>query len=257
MGNCETYMDWVSAHLDGALSGEERRELLAHLDVCPDCRAYFQDQTAIREALSQLEIPAPEGFTARVMEQVRSEAAPEKKVVLFPGWRRWAALAACCAVVCLGVWGSGALAPKKADAGIALLQDAPAEALEEERKAEDSPAAAARAAEPAPAAGAPAIQQDSAPVEDAAPDSDLEASQTPAAEKRSGALGGGTLTASGPAARTWVEAELGLPWEPGAAYELTEEQYLDLTALLAEAGETFQESAGAAEGWLLLAGEAE
>ena len=96
-----------------------------------------------------------------------------------------------------------------------------------------------------------AVQSDSAAVESgkvAMPP------QTPAAAKRTEeAAGGRTLAASGPAVRAWVESELGLPWEPGTAYKLTAEQYLELTALLAEAGENFEESPGEAESWLLLA----
>ena len=111
MGACEAYRDRISAYLDGELTGEERRELLAHLEICGDCRMYLDSELAIREALAGLETPAPEGFEARVMEKIRAESgdAPEEKVAAFPGWRRWAALAACCAVVCLGIFGGGIL----------------------------------------------------------------------------------------------------------------------------------------------------
>ena len=102
MGACEAYRDRISAYLDGELTGEECRELLAHLESCGDCRMYLDSELAIREALAGLETSAPEGFEARVMEKIRAEAgaAPEKKTAAFPGWRRWAALAAC--------WGSSA-----------------------------------------------------------------------------------------------------------------------------------------------------
>ena len=39
MENCEKYLEWISAHLDGQLSDEEERELEEHLDQCPTCRA--------------------------------------------------------------------------------------------------------------------------------------------------------------------------------------------------------------------------
>ena len=52
MGACEAYRDRISAYLDGELTGEERRELLAHLEICGDCRMYLDSELAIREALA-------------------------------------------------------------------------------------------------------------------------------------------------------------------------------------------------------------
>ena len=109
MRTCEEYEALISALIDGALSEEDRAELVAHMAECPACQAYFNDQLVIHDALSGLEDQAPAGFTARVMDQVRRESAPErkpeKKVVAFPLWRRYAAMAACCAVVAAaGFW---------------------------------------------------------------------------------------------------------------------------------------------------------
>ena len=50
MGACEAYRDRISAYLDGELTGEERRELLAHLEICGDCRMYLDSELAIRAA---------------------------------------------------------------------------------------------------------------------------------------------------------------------------------------------------------------
>lgn len=265
MGPCEEYLERIGACLDGELDGAERRALMEHLAVCAACREYFEDQLAIQEALSGLEAPAPEGFAARVMERVRAEetpaAEPERRTILFPGWRRWAAMAACCAVVCLGIFGSGLFSGQS---GPAEQTKQPAAAQTRTAGPEAVPAAepeeAAAGGESLPAEMAldsgegcapAAVQSDSAAVESgkvAMPP------QAPAAAKRTEeAAGGRTLAASGPAARAWVESELGLPWEPGTAYKLTAEQYLELTALLAEAGENFEESPGEAESWLLLA----
>ena len=257
MGACGKYRDQISAYLDGALTGEERRALLSHLDVCGDCRAYLADQAAIRAALAELETPAPEGFAARVMERIQAEekSAPEKKVLSFPGWRRWAALAACCAVVCLGIFGSGiwrgqstpeAMAdrPAATGAGLEVKMAEPEEAGEAappvEAAADSAPAVRSAAAAPA---------YDSS-VQNAVP------RQEPAAEKRTAdTVEGRVLTAAGPAARAWAEETLGQAWEAGEVYELTEEQYLELTALLAEAGERFEESGAGAAGWFLRAEE--
>lgn len=66
-----------------------------------------------------------------------------------------------------------------------------------------------------------------------------------------GALSQGTLSAGGEAARRWVEDELGLDWESGRLYQLTEEEYAGLLAALAEAEEDFRQEPG--EGFWLLA----
>ena len=265
MGTCEWYREQCSACLDGALSEEERRELMDHLAVCGDCRGYFADLLALREALAGLETPAPEGFADRVMERVRMEAEPAKRALPFPGWRRWAALAACCAVVCLGVWRGGLLPQKSAADTASAGQDA-GTAVEE---AEDEAPLELRMAEPA---GGVEFDEGESKTEDGIMPTALlpeeEAAGTPAA------AGGGapdscldqenlmaksrdtrqsrTLTAGGPLVQTWVETELGQSWEPGTLYPLTEKQYADLAALLAEAGERFSEEPGE-EGWSLRA----
>lgn len=115
MRTCEEYEALISAFIDGALDEESRAELMEHMAGCPACQAYFDDQIAIHDALEGMEAQAPAGLTARVMEQVgrepRQAAAPEqaeKKTVAFPYWRRFAAMAACCALVALaGFWAFG------------------------------------------------------------------------------------------------------------------------------------------------------
>lgn len=106
MRNCEAYEEWISAFLDGELSGAEQAELRRHMAGCRRCQQYFDDLVAIHEALDQEdEVPVPEGFEERLMARMR-ETAQERpaKVIRFPQWRRWAALAACCAVAMAGLW---------------------------------------------------------------------------------------------------------------------------------------------------------
>ena len=155
MRTCEEYEALISALIDGALSEEDRAELVAHMAECPACQAYFNDQLVIHDALSGLEDQAPAGFTARVMDQVRRESVPErtseKKVVAFPLWRRYAAMAACCAVVAAaGFWAFHGRMPS-ANSGVpaeaALSRDS-AGAVEEQATApaDDEAAAAPEAA---------------------------------------------------------------------------------------------------------------
>lgn len=110
------YKEMLSALLDGELGGAEREAALAHLAACADCRAYFEELTALRAALGGLEeFDAPEGFAAGVTARLRAgdaDARPKaenastapKAVKTRAVRRRYAALAACAAVVLLAVY---------------------------------------------------------------------------------------------------------------------------------------------------------
>ena len=177
MRTCEEYEVLISALIDGALSEEDRAELVAHMAECPACQAYFNDQLVIHDALSGLEDRAPEGFTARVMDQVRRESVPErkpeKKVVAFPLWRRYAAMAACCAVVAAaGFWAFHGRMPS-ANSGVpaeaALSRDS-AGAVEEQATA---PADEAAAAAPEAAAADSTTDSTAGSAADSAADSQI------------------------------------------------------------------------------------
>lgn len=107
---CEQCSEWISARLDGELTGREEQELEAHLTRCPRCRALAERMEAVHAAFPLLEeYQVPEGFAAGVMDRVRAQKAPTVKVVpLFrrPGFRAAASLAAC-AVLCLGLYQAG------------------------------------------------------------------------------------------------------------------------------------------------------
>ena len=49
MDPCEKYEPWISAFLDGELSGEDRAELMEHMAACPSCQRYFDDLVARRK----------------------------------------------------------------------------------------------------------------------------------------------------------------------------------------------------------------
>lgn len=262
MRTCREYEESISAFIDGCLPEADRAELEAHMAACPVCQAYFDDQIAIHEALMDLEeTPAPGGLAGRIMDRVRTEAQERPAPVkAFPSWRRWAALAACCAIAAAGLWGGLRRAPEAAVAPQAAACTAlpaeggerpmdrsagePAAQLLEDRaapkeKAADGPEASPALAPPEPALTAPPPP---APERDAA-DSVLETART--------------LTTASPLARAWVEEQLGLAWTAGRSYALTAEEYGSLRAALAEAGEDFTETAGQpeAERYLLTAAE--
>lgn len=270
MKPCEEYEVWISAFLDGELSGEDRAELMEHMAACRSCQRYFDDLVAIHDALDQEEVPVPEGFAEQVMARV-GETAQEtpRRAILLPRWQQWTALAACCALAVLGLWSfrstrgdrtaqdvalasmpyvaqeAGVPAAQGDDDGAACgSEEAPAEVpklrtADGETPPQPEPGEAAKASEDAPVP-APALAA-APPAEDDAV----------CANYKRDALSEGTLCAGGETARRWVEEELGETWESGRLYELTKEEYAGLLAALTEAGEDFRQEPG--EGFWFMA----
>lgn len=147
MDACQEYEGLISAFIDGEITETERAKLMEHMAACPACQRYFDDQIAIHDALTGLEARAPADFSEKVMARVRAtpQERPheETKRIAFPSWRRWAALAACCALAA-GVWafGPGQARDTAQDSVVQYARDA---------VTEDSPVSesAAQAEEPA------------------------------------------------------------------------------------------------------------
>lgn len=250
MRTCEEYEALVSAFIDGALTEAERETLMEHMASCPACQQYFDDQIAIHDALTDLEAEAPEDFTEKVMAKVRLTAQsrpepekPEKRIIAFPRWRQWAALAACCAVAALGVWGfSGQKAPE----GAALSRSAAANgsvysfasdeaAQMPEEQGEDCDALDDSAPPPGES-----TNQDTASSRQAAEEPEAALTMEPACADNTAAQEDvqrdsqyvTILTTASPAAADWVEKNLGEPWEENRGYDLAAEQFGELLALL-------------------------
>lgn len=282
MKTCEEYESLISDFLDGELSAEDRAEVAEHLASCPACQQYFDDLVAMHDAFDQIEeVPVPDGFAEQIMARVReTPQTEEKKVIPFPHWRRWAALAACCAIAALGLWSAQRreAAPQRVSQ-TALAESAPSmargaaieeiiatdDALEALMMDEDGavfpkdvPAALSEEASSAErkqsrdASGStsdslPEVEEDVVETEADAGDSSDGAGMpepamavpAPAANDQGEPLSG-IITASGETARTWVERELNLEWEPGRAYLLTKEEYAGLLSALTAAEEDFQ-----------------
>lgn len=277
MKGCEEYELLISAFLDGELSGDERAELAEHLTACPRCQRYFDDLVAIHDAFDQEEVPVPEDFAENVMARVRE--TPQEgtnKVIRFPHWRRWTALAACCAFAALGLWSarlwltsprvvsqtamadsampSSGVPEISGDGGDGLMVMMDEEPVYVEP---ETPAEMENAADSDLTAGkiADAANRESATEKVASnyeEDTCLVAAPAPTADGLPEILCG-SITAGGPAARAWVETELGLEWEIGRVYPLTEEEYAGLLEALTDAGEAFQQELG--EQFQLLAAE--
>lgn len=275
MRSCKEFEPLISAFLDGELSEADRAETAAHLAACPACQKYYDDLVAIHDALEQMEeAPVPEGFAGTVMARVRAtpQEREESRVIVLPRWRRWAALAACCALVALGVWrvrsyggdmreAKQTVMARSAPAAVQDAGTAPAEedacmptALMDEAAEEETAREAQKQtgsggdtdnkAEPAAAPAAPAPEDDC--TEDTADETPVCAytqdACDPEEDRRDCAAG--TVVAGGEAARAWVENELGLAWEPGRTYPLTEEEFAALLEALTAAGEDFRQEPG-------------
>ena len=106
--------DRIDALCAGELPEGERASVLAHMEHCPACRAYYEAMAGLEG-----EETAPEGFTARVMDVVRT--TPQQKVRRkAAAWRSFAAVAACAVLVVglgfgSGLMGADSAAPETAN----------------------------------------------------------------------------------------------------------------------------------------------
>lgn len=99
MNCCKEYAQTISEYLDGALGENERAQLLEHLENCEGCRAYLAELAAMHDALVETgEVELPVGFHESVMAKVHAKARAKKLSV----WKRYAAVAACAAIVFAG-----------------------------------------------------------------------------------------------------------------------------------------------------------
>ena len=98
MDKCEKYREMISAMLDGELSEADRAALHAHMESCPECRGVYDAFAAVMGA-EELEEP-PEGMLSGAMFRIRNTAPAKKKKRIH--WQRYAAAAACLALVLFG-----------------------------------------------------------------------------------------------------------------------------------------------------------
>lgn len=126
MKYCDDYAALLDLYVDGELSPGEMARVQAHLDVCPDCRAYVDDALAIRAAFPDVEdTPVPGGFAEGVMSAI--QASPQPEAVPKKERRHWMRvllpLAACCAIVVLlrnGIPSMGAKTESAMDTSAAM-----------------------------------------------------------------------------------------------------------------------------------------
>lgn len=89
----------LDAFADGELTAAEMAEVQAHLETCPDCRAYVDDVLAMRAAFpTEDDLPLPADFTDKVMAAVAN--APQSRPKKQP-WGKLLTAAACLAIIVL------------------------------------------------------------------------------------------------------------------------------------------------------------
>lgn len=237
---CKEYEARISALIDDELSAHERIEVLEHIAQCPACKAYWEDLLSIRDALRAQEV-VPAGFADAVMARVHmtaQEKVSDKKVLRFPQWKRFAALAACCAVVVLGIWAAD-LAPEMGmdDMNMCATNGS---AAPEMYAAQGNSTDGAMTNEASEDYGI--LDGDDAAAYDTMPGSAEEPDRAKSDAKNPD-FTAAMLTDSDIAGQ-WVEDTLGEEWISGASYTLSEEQYQELREMLEKSGEMFTEITG-------------
>ncbi len=170
MRDCAELSELLSASLDGCLTTDEQAALDAHLAQCPACSALFAQLHALHIAATELEeIPAPAGFTDKVMAAVAADvnAKPTDNVIpLTPRLSgrarrsRWAVTAAAVVIVALGALSLPALGNNFSMKSSAPTNGAPQMALADMSQAESEDDFSPAEPQAPPAAGAsPAFNQ--------------------------------------------------------------------------------------------------
>ncbi|MBR3704550.1 MAG: zf-HC2 domain-containing protein [Oscillospiraceae bacterium] len=253
MSVCKEYEARISALIDDELTLDERTAVLKHLDTCPDCKAYRDDLLAMRDVLRAQEAGVPAGFHDAVMARVREtkqDAVQEKKILRFPQWKRFAALAACCAVVMLGIWSMDLMGITENSMDMAMTNNcaAPERAAQDEASTGSEWDAGTDSCEETP--------EVNCGVSDDGASATYDAANTPGALPESSAEkesihtfaqnGGFTaaISTASEVAEKWVEDNLHEVWNSEIVYTLSEEQYLKLRDLLLSEGEAFTEIMG-------------
>lgn len=170
MAHCDEYIDLISAAIDGALSPVEQEKLDSHLASCPECRALYEELTALHAALSGLPpVEVPADLTEHIMDAVAAEqvlpfAPTQAQKSPVRRWR-WLTSAAVLALVLAGTWG---LRPWENTARDAKPEGAPSSILQNIPASDESLPEASQAV-PENAAGTMTLSGDAADQSSADP----------------------------------------------------------------------------------------
>lgn len=151
----EKYEIMISEYLDDELNGAEERELMLHLETCPDCAEHLAFVKKLSESLPKVsEEPSPD-FADKLMGRLAEpfeEIIPEKKFIKFLN-KNSLALAACLFLVVISaLFASTRMDINKKSAARAAPPQAVADEAVEENKDKMSAFGYAKEAEAAGAA---------------------------------------------------------------------------------------------------------
>lgn len=117
MKDCVRYQEMICGMIDGELNSEERKELMAHIALCPECKATYEAFSAISMAVGTDLEEVPEALHENIMAGVRRSAVLKKnKRTAARQTKGFLAAAACFAVVVMSAVGiSGTLLGRRTD----------------------------------------------------------------------------------------------------------------------------------------------
>ena len=273
----------LDAFVDGELTSDEMIQVQAHLDECPECRAYVDDALAIRAAFPTAEdLPLPADFAKNVMEAVAK--APQSRPKKQP-WGKLAAAAACLALIVLvqhgALGGTGSTDSSSSAYDTAAAMDVAAAESAPAERSMDAPSASAEVDETADdgvdtfaaTSGGTLEAQKSKDTAVYAGGSGLDGTQTDGtAASEDSAQGNGAAVTVGPSNHADLPtvhvsaADIGdlldgrTPTEVDdsgvSRYLLTRQEYDDLAAALAERGVSLEEpDADSQQLWLEVTAE--
>lgn len=143
---CVRWSDAIQELVDGTLGPIRKAELQQHLDVCPDCRAFSSELTAIAETAASLDAPAvPNHVWLQIAGRLRHDGRVQSRPVVQTPRRLHIVLAAAAVLlIAAGSWMIVAIlrsdragtAPAPVTAGNAAPADAVQSGVEDLRQAE-------------------------------------------------------------------------------------------------------------------------
>lgn len=102
--DCSIFEGQLSSYIDRMLPEEESKEILKHLETCPQCRGEYEFLTAIKQTTEKLPtLTVDAGLHEKIMQEVAVTRQTKKKIAQNHPWRIASAFAAMAAVVAISV----------------------------------------------------------------------------------------------------------------------------------------------------------
>ena len=219
MSSCEQYQELISRMVDGDLSQKEQKELLTHIETCPECAALYQAFSLLSDKISGELEESPLDLRDNVMAEIHREEIRRRNRI--PTILRSVLSAAACVALIFGVYLGVSITQGK-NLVTAAYDAAPA-AAEEKVAAAGAEVRAMPEAAPAEAEEAPAEAEEAAAAEEPADAPLLQSNAVESAPESDHPLLGMGSGASAP-----VETSRE---EPAEAFDETAEEAAEAPAL--------------------------